>query len=539
MEESIEEIIIEKARDGNDTCKVQIGGKWKYLYSKYRPSQSVSVADYEEGAPCVLLGLGLGYEILELLKKQRGDQPLYVIEKHPFFFEYLQNNKELKRAVEESKVRFFVGEDYLNCLFERPFVNFVRTKLTDLEAGYYGNVLRHFQKNERNRRERPKVMVLDHVTIAKDCADAFRKLGYDVIEQEEDVTTNQLFIELGKTFPDYLFSINPNQACIRASKRLKIPYIYWIVDTPAYLAYSKETISDHFYCFVYDKVVAKQLKSFGYTHVEYLPVAVNTDRLDQVKVERDEWKKYQAEVAFIGHSGNDNEYDLWKMEEIDPSLQHLFKCIFAMQTQHPSEPVLKTLVNEDLLNTIEAVMGPLRTDELMSRQEKLFYILGRKYSQIERRELVEMLSDHFKLKVYGDESWGSSRKSKLSYMGYAEHYTEMIKIMRCSAININATRVFVESGLPMRIFDVLGSKGFLVSNTKSDMTGLLKEGRDLVVYRDLKELKEVIDHYLFHEKERAEITSCGYETVKQRHTYVHRIREMMASVKEKVEARLA
>jgi spore maturation protein CgeB len=93
--------------------------------------------------------------------------------------------------------------------------------------------------------------------------------------------------------------------------------------------------------------------------------------------------------------------------------------------------------------------------------------------------------------------------------------------------NLNITRAFVETGLPMRVFDVLGSKGFLVTNDKNDINRLFKNGRDLVVYRDVKDLMEIIEYYLINDSAREEIIMRGFKTVKANHTYSIRIKMMM------------
>lgn len=93
-------------------------------------------------------------------------------------------------------------------------------------------------------------------------------------------------------------------------------------------------------------------------------------------------------------------------------------------------------------------------------------------------------------------------------------------------MNLNITRAFVETGLPMRVFDVLGSNGFLVTNNKYDISRYFRDGRDLVVYRDLKDLEEIIKYYLEHDNERETIKNQGFETRKVNHTYHIRIKKI-------------
>ena len=91
-------------------------------------------------------------------------------------------------------------------------------------------------------------------------------------------------------------------------------------------------------------------------------------------------------------------------------------------------------------------------------------------------------------------------------------------------------RVYVDGGLPMRVFDVLASGGFLVTNDREDIGRYFTNGKDLVVYRDLQDLIEIGKYYLQHEDERQRISRQGYETVKSGHTFVHRLKQIMEHV---------
>jgi spore maturation protein CgeB len=83
----------------------------------------------------------------------------------------------------------------------------------------------------------------------------------------------------------------------------------------------------------------------------------------------------------------------------------------------------------------------------------------------------------------------------------------------------------------MRIFDILGCGGFMVSNSRPELESLFTVGKDLVVYRDEKDLVEICQYYLEHEKERYDIAQQGYETVKEKHNYSLRLQKIMERVK--------
>ncbi|MGK0469238.1 glycosyltransferase family protein [Clostridium sp.] len=160
----------------------------------------------------------------------------------------------------------------------------------------------------------------------------------------------------------------------------------------------------------------------------------------------------------------------------------------------------------------------------------MLFFLARKFNEIERIEMVSFKSNKFDFKVYGDEAWDLICGKNLRNMGKVEHYNEMPKVFKSSKINL--TRVYVESDLPMRVFDVLDSKGFLVTNYKSDIVKCFNNGKDLIIYRDLQDLVEIIEYYLHNEKERQNIIINGYEKVKNEHTYEVRLKQLMNIVEK-------
>ncbi len=101
-------------------------------------------------------------------------------------------------------------------------------------------------------------------------------------------------------------------------------------------------------------------------------------------------------------------------------------------------------------------------------------------------------------------------------------------IFRHSKINLNMTSKAIREGIPLRIFDILGCGGFLLTNYQSELPSLFVLGRDFDVYGSEDELLEKTEFYLTHERDRMEIASCGLKTVKEYHNYPRRLSEMLS-----------
>lgn len=525
------DIIVEEAKNGQPTCKILVDGKWKYVYSKYRPTDSLPIPEISPHEDCVLLGLGLGYELSEIRKITSGK--ITVIDKTPFFLNLLSNWKSFQPHLNDPHIEFLIGDSYKDKIIKNQSAHFISTCITEFDLEYYSNIVKSHQE-KLQKRTNEKILFLEHQTIAHDCIEALKELSYTVttlaITSQETLT-----LGIAKESPDFVFSINPHSAVLTACKTLRIPYIFWAVDTPHYQLYLKEMIDDNVFAFVYDNDIKNDLVSKGYRNIFHMPVAVNTRRFDQIKISPSDINKYQTPVSFVGTTGENNEYNHFQFERrLNAFLLQRFEKIFEEQRKSENEQIIQKLVNNDLVQELENQLGTLQEEELLDKRRKLAFFLGRKYNEIERIRLIKHLSERYETKIYGDEAWGKVQGEHLHFMGFAEHHIEMSKVFKLSKINLNMTRIFVESGLPQRVFDVLGSQGFLVSNYKRDLEDLFSIGKDLVMYRDLKDLTELIEYFLQHEEKRLEIAQNGYEKVKNEHTYEIRLKKMMSLVKTRL-----
>lgn len=105
--------------------------------------------------------------------------------------------------------------------------------------------------------------------------------------------------------------------------------------------------------------------------------------------------------------------------------------------------------------------------------------------------------------------------------------SDMNKVFYLSKININQTIRSIETGLPLRIFDIMGSGGFLLTNYQEELEDYFKIDEDLAVYRSFDELEDKCQYYLTHERERLQILINGYQKVCQNHTYRHRVEQIL------------
>jgi tetratricopeptide (TPR) repeat protein len=102
---------------------------------------------------------------------------------------------------------------------------------------------------------------------------------------------------------------------------------------------------------------------------------------------------------------------------------------------------------------------------------------------------------------------------------------DMARVFSASKIVFNNT---VRDDLNMRVFEALCSGSMLLTDRArgSGLEELFQERNHLVIYDD-DDLEALAEYYLDHEKEREAIAACGRMEVLAKHTYDHRVQEIM------------
>ena len=87
--------------------------------------------------------------------------------------------------------------------------------------------------------------------------------------------------------------------------------------------------------------------------------------------------------------------------------------------------------------------------------------------------------------------------------------------------------------LNMRVFEVLGSGSFLLTDRISTIEELFTDGKHLVCYDNFDDMVNKCRYYIENEKERLEIAEQGYLHAKNNHTIAHRVIKMLQGIEKK------
>ncbi len=151
-----------------------------------------------------------------------------------------------------------------------------------------------------------------------------------------------------------------------------------------------------------------------------------------------------------------------------------------------------------------------------------------------RKNVFAQLID-FNFKIWGAD-WYVGLPLSLLIQDSGKRFTEeeAVKIYNYSKININLHSSMWHwdinpngDFLNPRVYEILACGGFQLVDRRKYMEGIFEDGKDLVVFDTVDDLRKKIKYYLANEEERLSIAAHGRKTVVKNHTYERRIREMM------------
>lgn len=118
---------------------------------------------------------------------------------------------------------------------------------------------------------------------------------------------------------------------------------------------------------------------------------------------------------------------------------------------------------------------------------------------------------------------------KKSYNGFLKTTDDIAKVYANSAISLNIT-IQGQNNMNYRVFEVLGSKGLLLTDKMNDTIECFKNNGDIVIY-EKSDLLEKINKYINNPKIRANIIKNGYKTVMRSHTFSARAKDIISILK--------
>lgn len=369
----------------------------------------------------------------------------------------------------------------------------------------------------------------------EDIAEAFESFGHTVEYYEEmpDERKETDIRRLKEVVAEYdlVFSANYFSRVSNACQAEQKKYIAWTVDSPMLTMFDTSVFNECNYIFLFDKFDYYRFLQMGVKHVYYLPLAVNAERVKNCieAASEKEKGKYRGDISFVGGLYYKNSYDAIE-DKLPEYLQGYFDACMEAQLDLYGDNVFDRLLTADILERLCEIIDFHQSDTAFSDIRLVFSstYLGFKTAQKERIRNLNALASRFEVNLYTDRT--DDRLRGVHVRESVDYREEMPLVFHESDINMNFTIRNIRTGLPLRIWDILGAGGFLLTNYQIELGDFFENGKDLVYYDSLDDMMRKAEYYLDHEDERKTIAQNGLKKIVQYHTYEHRIDVILKTV---------
>ncbi len=387
-----------------------------------------------------------------------------------------------------------------------------------------------------------KIYIYRYDSICEpDIIASFKRLGFEIDEETIEMNkkdllpsecinlTSNKIINGGYHF---VFTINFFPWLSHVCNIANVKYISLIVDSPVIELYSDAIMNKCNYIFTFDNAQYEEFHHRNPNHIFHIPLATNTIRTSEtINNANSELKeKYKSDISFIGSTYQEKcPYNKCTLPDYE---RGFVDGIIEAQLKIYGYNFIEEILTDDFVSSFlkynpDIYHFPDKYDKNYKALIAQQYI-SVKVAEQERLRALKMLSDNFNVDIYTGSD--TSSMPNINNRGFAKSHTEMPLIFNQSKININMTAKSIRTGLPLRIFDILGCGGFLITNYQAELPEFFEIGTDLVAYESLEDLKEKCLYYLKHEDERKQIAENGYNKVNELHTFDKRLLEILQIV---------
>lgn len=344
----------------------------------------------------------------------------------------------------------------------------------------------------------------------------------------EPETEARLRRTLHDRIPDVVFSVNYFPVISRVCQTENIRYISWSYDGPYILLYSNTINNSCNRVYVFDREMYLEFHRAGITTVYYMPLAVNTARLELMDQNLASLASLPCNVSFVGSFYLEKGSCFEQIEAALPEYSRGYlKAMIGVQLKIQGYDMIEEMLPAILDDLYKAY--PIKPLQEGRQPDGFFYeyhVIKPWITTIERIDLLEAVAANYTVDLFSHTKDFSV--PGLRNHGPVDYFHEMPLVFKQSKINLNITMRGIKSGIPLRAFDIMGAGGFLISNYQPELLDYFVPGEDFVCYESKRDLLEKVEYYLSHDEERKAIARNGHGKVAARHTYRHRIREMFA-----------
>ena len=506
----------------------------------------------------VLLGLGLGHALRDLLKIHQG--PIAVVEKFGALEKLAHVLDDISAGDRE---RLFIVREadakkalsllthWQNSNDGLPMLPIVLPFYQRLDREYYGALRQNLEASAkfdfwgRARAPRfttatPRVLLLtSKYFLMGELERACQKLSlpYNLVivgdgeVGREDFTSE--FLQAVLEFkPDFCLTLNHLGVDVEGVlmdmlARLNLPLASWFVDNPHLIIHQyRKCISPWTAIFTYDEDNVPTLKKSGFAHVRYLPLGTDVERFRPSS--QPVPPAWNADISFVGNSMIEKVAARLKKGHFPRELLLHFKKA-ASAYEASSERSVAEFLAEELPETYAIYMKLPGNEDRLAFETAITWQATRLYRNGLVREILP-----FHPLIVGDRGWLSEFRTQRKEFGHLDtisYYSQLPLFYQHSKINFNCTSKQMKGAVNQRIFDVPATASFVLTDWRPQMVALF-EPSEMACYHSAQEIPELVKHYLSHPEEREKMIHAARKRVLAEHKWENRLQTLVASMRE-------
>ena len=304
-------------------------------------------------------------------------------------------------------------------------------------------------------------------------------------------------------------------------------YISWVYDCPIHirnLATLKNSCNTIYF---FDRVQAEEYRSRG-IDARHMPLAVDTElyrRIYETESERAEREKYETDIALVGKLYR-TEYQHY-LQPLSAYQRGRLEGIIAAQLKVYGGYLIPDLVTDELLAELNDSYVKASGGKVSISRRELEFLLACETTGRERFLVLGLLSRHFATALWSNEK--DERLTEVHYYGYADYYKQMPHIFHDAKINLNIALRVIQTGIPLRVLDVMGCGGFVLTNYREEIAEHFVNGAECVIYEDIEDMYAKAQYYLSHDTERRQIAANGLAKVQRDFTFEQALTGMLGA----------
>lgn len=326
---------------------------------------------------------------------------------------------------------------------------------------------------------------------------------------------------------DAVLSVNYWPLLSEVCQEQGMKYIAWCYDNPLNVVRIEETLGNPVnYVFFFDRIQYRKYKKEGYDTVYHLPLGVNRTRLAKLDLSAADYEKYGAQVSFVGQL-----YES-RLREIMAPLQEYMKgflqAVMDMQSHVYGYYLVDDCITEELLQDInEQYRKVVPGTEFRLCREALSYAMASEITRKDRLVLLSLCGKRYDTRLYSYQD--NEIMENVKKYPPVNYLTEMPKVFACSKVNLNPSLRIIQSGIPLRAFDIMGAGGFLLSNYQEELLELFENEKEMAVYESHEDALSKIDFYSRYENIREKIAENGRRKTLEEHSLQDRMAKIIAT----------